>query len=217
MQIKKVLVTMTAAAGMLMASGAVANADTVTVKAGDTISSIAQANQVSISSIVSANKLANINLIYVGQKLEVGTPTNSQVTQQVQPQVQQQPQVNSQQAPQAVHSQTQPQQVSPSQTHQAAVQQTAQTVSTQTTTSATTSTSSNSSEASAKAAIAARESGGSYTATNGQYYGKYQLGKSMLNGDLSAANQEKAADNYVSGRYGSWSNALQHSNQYGWY
>lgn len=217
MQIKKVLVTMTAAAGMLMASGAVANADTVTVKAGDTISSIAQANQVSISSIVSANKLANINLIYVGQKLEVGTPANSQVTQQVQPQVQQQPQVNSQQAPQAVHSQTQPQQVSPSQTHQAAVQQTAQTVSTQTTTSATTSTSSNSSEAAAKAAIAARESGGSYTATNGQYYGKYQLGKSMLNGDLSAANQEKAADNYVSGRYGSWGNALKHSNQYGWY
>lgn len=31
---------------------------------------------------------------------------------------------------------------------------------------------------------------------------------SYLNGDLSAENQERVADSYVAGRYGSWSAAL---------
>ena len=53
------------------------------------------------------------------------------------------------------------------------------------------------SEASAKAWIAGRESGGSYSARNGQYIGKYQLSASYLGGDYSAANQERVADNYV--------------------
>lgn len=52
-----------------------------------------------------------------------------------------------------------------------------------------------------------KESGGSYTATNGQYIGRYQLTDSYLNGDYSAANQERVADAYVAGRYGSWSAA----------
>lgn len=56
-----------------------------------------------------------------------------------------------------------------------------------------------------KEVIAQRESSGSYTAQNGQYYGRYQLSLSYLNGDLSPENQEKVADAYVSGRYGSWS------------
>ena len=34
-----------------------------------------------------------------------------------------------------------------------------------------------------------KESGGSYSARNGQYIGKYQLSASYLNGDYSAANQ----------------------------
>lgn len=68
----------------------------------------------------------------------------------------------------------------------------------------TTSSAATSSEAAAKAWIANKESGGSYTASNGQYYGKYQLSLSYLNGDTSAANQEAVADNYVTSRYGSW-------------
>lgn len=63
------------------------------------------------------------------------------------------------------------------------------------------------SEASAKAWIAAHESGGSYSARNGQYIGKYQLTASYLHGDYSAANQERVADQYVKGRYGSWTAA----------
>lgn len=73
------------------------------------------------------------------------------------------------------------------------------------------------SEASAKAWIASQESGGSYSASNGQYVGKYQLSASYLNGDYSAANQERAADNYVKGRYGSWSAAKAFWQANGWY
>ena len=73
------------------------------------------------------------------------------------------------------------------------------------------------SEASAKAWIANRESGDSYSATNGQYIGKYQLSASYLNGDYSAANQERVADNYVKSRYGSWSAAKSFWQANGWY
>ena len=72
-------------------------------------------------------------------------------------------------------------------------------------------------EASAREFIAARESGGSYSAANGQYYGKYQLSRSYLGGDLSAANQERVANNYVQSRYGSWTAAKNHWLQNGWY
>ncbi len=72
-------------------------------------------------------------------------------------------------------------------------------------------------DAAAKAWIAARESGGSYTARNGQYVGKYQLSASYLNGDYSAANQERVADQYVASRYGSWSGAQAFWQSHGWY
>ena len=62
----------------------------------------------------------------------------------------------------------------------------------------------------AKEWIAQRESSGSYDATNGQYIGRYQLSASYLNGDYSPANQERVADQYVAGRYGSWMQ-LNHS------
>lgn len=73
------------------------------------------------------------------------------------------------------------------------------------------------SSSNAKEIIAQRESGGSYYAQNGQYYGRYQLSLSYLGGDLSPANQERVADNYVYSRYGSWENALTFRNNNGWY
>ena len=108
---------------------------------------------------------------------------------------------------------------------QAAQQQSAQvqattysanTYSTNTTTTTYTSTVSGD-EAAAKAWIANKESGGSYTAQNGQYYGKYQLSSSYLHGDYSAENQEKVADSYVTNRYGSWTAAQQFWQGHGWY
>ncbi|TWT11073.1 LysM peptidoglycan-binding domain-containing protein [Streptococcus sp. sy004] len=84
---------------------------------------------------------------------------------------------------------------------------------------ATTSSTSTLSEAdlTAKEWIAQKESSGSYTAQNGQYYGRYQLTLSYLNGDLSPENQERVADNYVTQRYGSWSAAKEFWLANGWY
>lgn len=114
------------------------------------------------------------------------------------------------------------------QSQQAASQSAAATSTAYTTmaaTSTTTSTSStssytsslSSSEEAAKEWIAQKESGGSYTKQNGNYYGKYQLSISYLNGDLSAANQEKVADQYVASRYGSWTAAQAFWESHGWY
>ncbi|TFZ16614.1 LysM domain-containing protein [Limosilactobacillus fermentum] len=91
--------------------------------------------------------------------------------------------------------------------------------STNTSTSSTSSYTSSlsSSEEAAKEWIAQKESGGSYTAQNGNYYGKYQLSSSYLNGDTSAANQEKVADQYVASRYGSWTAAQVFWESHGWY
>mgnify|MGYP003104116764 CR=1 FL=1 len=108
---------------------------------------------------------------------------------------------------------------------QQAASQSAAATSTAYTTMAATSTSStssytsslSSSEEAAKEWITQKESGGSYTAKNGNYYGKYQLSISYLNGDLSAANQEKVADQYVASRYGSWTAAQSFWESHGWY
>ena len=95
-------------------------------------------------------------------------------------------------------------------TTQSAAAQTSQTTSNYTSTAY-------GSEADAKAWIAAHESGNNYGARNGQYIGKYQLSAAYLNGDYSPANQERVADQYVAGRYGSWTNAKQHWLSNGWY
>ncbi|RHW50994.1 aggregation promoting protein [Lactobacillus bombicola] len=70
---------------------------------------------------------------------------------------------------------------------------------------------------SAKLWIAKKESGYSYTAVNGRYYGRFQLDISYLNGDRSKTNQEKTADRYVKNRYGSWSAAKSFWINHGWY
>lgn len=69
----------------------------------------------------------------------------------------------------------------------------------------------------AKKWIAFRESRYSYRARNGNCYGRYQLLKSYLHGDLSAVNQEKTANKYVAGRYGSWTKAKSFWQHHHWY
>ena len=168
---------------------------TYTVKSGDTISGIAESTGVSQANLVAFNNLKDANFISVGQVLKLtGTAATAATS-----------------TPAAAAKTT-------TTTQPVAVKQT---VATTTTTAKVTATAYHSSttgnEAWAKATIAKRESGGSYTARNGKYYGKYQLTVSYLNGDLSAANQERVADQYVTSRYGSWTKALAHSNAYGWY
>lgn len=98
-----------------------------------------------------------------------------------------------------------------------AIQRPAATTTSSAVSSNTSSSALSGSEASAQAWIAARESGGSYSARNGQYIGKYQLSASYLNGDYSAANQDRVANNYVKSRYGSWRAAQSFWQSHGWY
>lgn len=189
---KKVTAALGAVVFGVAATATVANADTTyTVQSGDTLSSISQkfANDNSlIQTLAQQNNIQDINKIYVGQQLVV--KADGQGTDAAQTAATAQP------AAQA--------------TTQSAAAQTSQTTSSYT-------SSVSGSEAAAKAWIAARESGNNYGARNGQYIGKYQLSASYLNGDYSAANQERVADNYVASRYGSWTNAQQFWMSNGWY
>ncbi len=216
MNLNKVLLSAATVVGFTAATVATANADTVTVNAGDTLSHIALRNNTTVEALQQLNNLENINLIFLGQKIEVGgqtqtveqtpvvvaQPAQADQTQQV---AQAQAAVEAQQAAQAQAAAA------------AAVQQAAQGQSYTVTQQPTTSTAGNGDETAAREWIAGKESGGSYTVTNGQYIGKYQLSASYLNGDYSAENQERVANNYVSSRYGSWTNAKQHWLQNGWY
>lgn len=69
----------------------------------------------------------------------------------------------------------------------------------------------------AKNWIAYHESRYNYTARNGNCYGRYQLLRAYLHGDYSAVNQEKAANKYVSSRYGTWTHAKSFWQAHHWY
>lgn len=228
MNLNKVLLSAATVVGFTAATAAAANADTVTVNAGDTLSHIALRNNTTVEALQQLNNLENINLIFPGQKIEVGGQAQTveqapvvaaqpaQTTQTTQ--ADQAQQVAQAQAQAAVEAQQAAQaQAQAAAQAQATAQQAAQGQSYTATQQQTTNTTGNGDEAAAREWIAGKESGGSYTVTNGQYIGKYQLSASYLNGDYSAENQERVANNYVSSRYGSWTNAKQHWLQNGWY
>ena len=166
---------------------------TYTVKSGDTLSGIAEKYNTTVEKLAEKNKIKDIHLIYVDQVLVIDgeAPATSTTTAE---------------APVAA----------PAATETTTYEAPAASVTVAEETSASTSTVSGS-EAEAKEWIAQKESGGSYTATNGQYIGRYQLTDSYLNGDYSAENQERVADAYVAGRYGSWSAAKNFWLNNGWY
>lgn len=70
--VKTILVSASVVTGMFIL-GTQANADTVTVSSGDTVSEIAQEYGDTVNHIVSVNQLADPNVIQVGEKLQVGT------------------------------------------------------------------------------------------------------------------------------------------------
>ena len=156
-----------------------ASAESYTVKSGDTLSAIAKEKNTTVDAIAQKNKISNVNLITVGQVLEIEDANATNKT--------------SEQAT------------------------TSKTDTTQVTTTVSASDGLSAEDAAAKEWIAQKESSGSYTAQNGQYYGRYQLSLSYLNGDLSEANQEKVANQYVVNRYGSWSAAKNFWLANGWY
>lgn len=204
---KKVLVSAAALTGTIAGATVVANADTVTVKAGDTVSELAQKYNTTVNTIQQLNNLSNPNLIFVGQQLKVNNDNNGQAV------AQQNTNNNAQAAQQATSQDTQAQ----ASTQQAAQQQSASQNTQAQASNNNYSSSVSGNDAAAKAWIAQHESSNNYNARNGQYIGKYQLSASYLNGDYSPANQERVADQYVAQRYGSWTNAQRFWEANGWY
>ena len=173
---------------------------TYTVKEGDTLSEIAETHNTTVEKLAENNHIDNIHMIYVGQELVIDGPA----------------------APVAPASTTYEAPAAQDETVSATVAETTEVeeetpVVSETVAEETVASTVSGSEAEAKEWIAQKESGGSYTATNGRYIGRYQLTDSYLNGDYSAENQERVADAYVAGRYGSWSAAKNFWLNNGWY
>ena len=220
-----------------LTSATTASADSIyTVQAGDTLSGISLKlghDLTFVDTLAQRNQIANKNLIYVGQKLVIGDDGTVCVATPQQaaslPQASATANAATSAPAPAVDSSAASQSSSVSQSSNAAestqVAQapaasaaTSAAVTAPTTSTATaTTTPASSSEEAARQWIIQHESGGNYSAQNGQYYGAYQLSLSYLNGDLSASNQDTVANQYVASRYGSWAAAQAFWQQNGWY
>ena len=174
---------------------------TYTVKSGDTLSEIAEKYNTTVEKLAAKNNIKDIHLIFVDQVLVIeGTaPSTATATAAAS--------TTTYEAPAAAE------EVTETTTYEAPAAPAAPAAESNTAAASTVS----GSEAEAKEWIAQKESGGSYTATNGRYIGRYQLTDSYLNGDYSAENQERVADAYVTGRYGSWTAAKNFWLNNGWY
>ena len=119
-----------------------ASAESYTVKSGDTLSAIAKEKNTTVDAIAQKNKISNVNLITVGQVLEIeDDKATTNTTEQAS--------------------------TSKANTGQA-------------TTTVSASDGLSAEDAAAKEWIAQKESSGSYTAQNGQYYGRYQLTRRFI-------------------------------------
>lgn len=177
---------------------------TYTVKSGDTLSEIAEKYNTTVEKLAAKNNIKDIHLIFVDQVLVIegtaSTVAPAATTEETAP----------------VATETVEEAPAATTTYEApAAPATPAAPAAESNTAATSTVSG--SEAEAKEWIAQKESGGSYTATNGRYIGRYQLTDSYLNGDYSAENQERVANAYVAGRYGSWTAAKNFWLNNGWY
>ena len=174
---------------------------TYTVKSGDTLSEIAEKYNTTVEKLAAKNNIKDIHLIYVDQVLVIegtaSTVAPAATTEETAP----------------VATETVEEAPAATTTYEAPAAPATPAAESNTAAASTVS----GSEAEAKEWIAQKESGGSYTATNGRYIGRYQLTDSYLNGDYSAENQERVADAYVAERYGSWTAAKNFWLNNGWY
>ena len=173
---------------------------TYTVKPGDTLSEIAETYNTTVEKLAKLNNIKNVDLIFIDQVLVIdgADPVAETTTTEA-------PVAEVEETPAVAETVVEETYEAPASASAAAESYSAP--------AATVS----GSEAEAKEWIAQKESGGSYTATNGRYIGRYQLTDSYLNGDYSAENQERVADAYVAGRYGSWTAAKNFWLNNGWY
>ena len=136
----KLVIELSLLSGMFIPE--LASAASYTVKSGDTLSAIAKEKNTTVDEIAKKNKISNVNLITVGQVLEIEeTSSTKQTTEQA---------------------------------------TTSKVDTTQATTTGSASNGLSAEDAAAKEWIAQKESSGSYTAQNGQYYGRYQLTRRFI-------------------------------------
>lgn len=206
---KKILVAGAVALGVTGLAQINASADEVTVKAGDTVSGLAEANDTTVESIENLNPEINkeTHLIYVGDVLKVNDDDQAQ-KDEVQAGVSYY-YYDEPQAPAAVAQE-------PTQTPVVNEQTTS--------TPATTAANDGSVKAQFLAAggteamwsnIVMPESGGNVNATNGQYHGLGQTNQSWGYG--SVAEQTKGMINYANSRYNGIDGALAFRAANGWW
>ena len=183
---------------------------TYTVKPGDTLSEIAETYNTTVEKLAKLNNIKNVDLIFIDQVLVIDGEAPVAQTPVAQTTTTEAPVAEVEETPAVAET------VVEETTYEETYEAPASAPAVAESYSAPAATVSGS-EAEAKEWIAQKESGGSYTATNGRYIGRYQLTDSYLNGDYSAENQERVADAYVAGRYGSWTAAKNFWLNNGWY
>ncbi|QAT25900.1 LysM peptidoglycan-binding domain-containing protein [Weissella cibaria] len=234
----KKMITALAVAGMAtFALTADASADTYTVQSGDTLSQIAANHSTTIDTLVANNAIANANLIYVGEQLEIDAVASNASYDATQAYVA--PVVASQApvATEAVVASAEPVATSVPATVVASAEPvvaatsaedtTVYTAPVATTPVATTTTTAAASGSTYDQFIAAGgtdamwtaivmpESGGNVDASNGQYHGLGQTNQSWGYGSVSE--QTSGMLNYATSRYGSVDNAIAFRAANGWW
>ena len=234
----KKMITALAVAGMAtFALTADASADTYTVQSGDTLSQIAANHSTTIDTLVANNAIANANVIYVGEQLEIDAVASNASYDATQAYV---APVVASQAPaetEAVVASAEPVATSVPATAVASAEPvvaatsaedtTAYTAPVATTPVATTTTTAAASGSTYDQFIAAGgtdamwtaivmpESGGNVDASNGQYHGLGQTNQSWGYGSVSE--QTSGMLNYATSRYGSVDNAIAFRADNGWW
>ncbi|KIU21406.1 putative transglycosylase IsaA precursor [Weissella cibaria] len=229
----KKMITALAVAGMAtFALTADASADTYTVQSGDTLSQIAANHSTTIDTLVANNAIANANLIYVGEQLEIDAVASNASYDATQAYVA--PVVASQApvATEAVVASAEPVATSVPATVVASAEPVAAATSAEDTTTYTAPVATTTTTAAASGstydqfiaaggtdamwtAIVMPESGGNVDASNGQYHGLGQTNQSWGYGSVSE--QTSGMLNYATSRYGSVDNAIAFRAAKGWW
>lgn len=216
---KKVLTALTVAGVATAAMATDVSADTYTVKSGDTLSSIAADHNTTVDRILNVNKIADSNMIFVGEQFELDDQAANAQTQAVAPA-----------SSAATTQQSVATSVAPAASQapsQAAAPASSAATTTKTSTASNSASSSSASGSTYDQFIAAGgtselwesvvmpESGGNVNASNGQYHGLGQTNQSWGTG--SVENQTKGMLDYASSRYGSIDNAISFRAANGWW
>ena len=188
--LSKVITTVGIAASATIIGTVSASADSVTVKSGDTLNKIAEANNTDADTLASINHIQNKNLIYVGDVIELSASTNTQNVTTTAP--------------------------AQTQTYSQTTSYTASVTPVQAATQA--STSSNS--AALNALIARESGGNTGATNGQYYgIGQLSAqARAIYGGNSSDYNDQlNAMKSYITARYGSAENAWAHSQATGWY